>query len=113
MSSLVRILRLDGVILFDENMMILSDFYLSEEIEKTFLETVYNSTYYIRNVNPQMVGSFSSSFELIMDFHNQQRRFNFVDVEYRGWKLSLLTMGKEKHASQTLKKKFSSLLDTI
>ncbi len=113
MTSLVRILRLDGAILFDENMMILSDFYLSEEIEKIFLETVYNSTYYIRNVNPQMVGGFSTSFELIMDFHNQQKRFNFVDVAYRGWKLSLLTMGKEKHATQTLQKKFSSLLDTI
>ena len=48
-ESLVKLLKLDGAIVFDENFLILGDYYTYEEIERIFLDTVYNSVYYMRS----------------------------------------------------------------
>lgn len=113
LTSFVRIQRLNGAMLFDENMMILSGFFLSAELEQVCLETVYNSTFYLKNVNPDMCGDFSSNFELILDFQNQEKRFNFIESCWKDWKFYLLTMGQDRISSETINKKFSALLNTL
>ncbi len=111
LKSLVTLLKLDGAILFDENLLILSEYYLSEEIEKVFLETVYNSVFYMRTTNPKLTQNLTLNFEIILEFKNLEKRFNFIEVQYKDvWKLYLLTMGTQKWYSKTLREKFNLLL---
>ncbi len=111
--SLVAVQKLDGAILFDENLLIVGEHYISEEIEESFLETVYNSVYYMKNVNPQMAQNFTLNFEMILEFKNQEKHFNFVEIEYKGFNFYLLTMGSAKFYSKTLREKFMILLKDL
>lgn len=96
LESLGLSLKLDAVILFDEKLMILSEFYSSEEIEEVCLSTVYNSVYYMTHTNPKLAEDFQTNFELVLNVKNQKKGFQFTDVKFKGWNLYLLTMSDEK-----------------
>lgn len=112
LESLGLLLKLDAVILFDENLMILSDIYMTPEIEEICLNTVYNSVYYMTHTNPKLAedfGDFETNFELILNVKNQQKVFSFMDVKFKGWNLYLLTMGNEKVEHQPVIDRFNSM----
>lgn len=109
LESLVGYLKLDGAILFDENFMIVADHCRSDEFERQLLESVYNSVFYMRQMNPTLAGNFIVNFEIILDSKSPGKRFNFLELKYGGQNLYLLTMGTEKFYGQTLKSKFESI----
>lgn len=111
LESLVRQLHLDGLILFDENLMILSESYQDVECEQTCLNLTYNSVYYMSQSNPQMLDSnFAKNFEFILNLKNKQKRFNFVQVQFKEWPLYLLTMGEKKFDPNEIIAKFNSII---
>ncbi|MHA1130749.1 MAG: ADP-ribosylation factor-like protein [Candidatus Helarchaeota archaeon] len=111
-KSLIYLQKIDGAILFDENLLIVGESYISEEIEEVFLETIYNSVYYMK-MNPQLSENFTLNFEMILEFKNQKKHFNLVDIEWKGWNFYLLTMGNEKFYTKTLHDKFMILLKDL
>ncbi|NVM53564.1 MAG: 50S ribosome-binding GTPase [Candidatus Helarchaeota archaeon] len=99
LKSTIILLKLDAAILFDENLMILSDVYKDKETEDVCLNTVYNSVYYMTYQNPKLAASddFITNFELVLGVKNVQKKFTFMEAKFRGWDLYLLTMtDKEK-----------------
>lgn len=109
LESINLLLKLDASIVFDENLMILSDLYKSKDIEDLCLSTVYNSVYYILNTNPKLAENFTANFELVLNVKNQQKIFSFTDLTFRGWNLYLLTMGDKAVDHQTLISRFNSM----
>ena len=109
LESLVLLLKLDAAILFDENLMILSDFYKNEEIGEVCMNTVYNSVYYIVHTNPKLAEDFSANFELVLNVKNQQKVFSFMEVKFRGWNLYLLTMSDERVDHEPVIARFESM----
>ena len=109
LESINLLLKLDASIVFDENLMILSDLYRSKEIEDLCLNTVYNSVYYILNTNPKLAENFTTNFELVLNVKNQQRIFSFTDLTFHGWNLYLLTMGDKPVNHETLISRFNSM----
>ena len=111
LESLVRQLNLDGLILFDENLMILSESYRDLDCEQTCLNLTYNSVYYMSQSNPQMLDSeFAKNFEFILNLRNKQKRFNFVQVQFKEWALYLLTMGDKKLDSHQIASAFNLII---
>lgn len=109
LESIVLSLKLDAAIVFDENLMIVSDYYKNPEIEEACLDTVYNSVYYITRTNPKLAEDFTPNFELVLNVKNQERLFNFVEVKFKGWNLFLLTMGNQKLDHKALRERFASM----
>jgi small GTP-binding protein len=111
LETLVRQLNLDGLVLFDENLMILSEFYRDLDCEQMCLNMTYNSVYYMSQSNPQMMDSnFAKNFEFILNLKNKQKRFNFVEVQFKEWRLYLLTTGDKKIDSHETATKFNSIV---
>ena len=111
LESLVRQLNLDGLILFDENLMILSESYRDVDCEQMCLNLTYNSVYYMSQSNPQMLDSnLAQNFEFILNLKNKQKRFNFVKVQFKEWTLYVLTMGDKKLDSHEVTAKFNSIV---
>lgn len=94
LESVVVLQKLDAAILFDENLIILSDFYRDKEIEGDCLNTVYNSVHYLTHTNPKLAdsGDFTKNFELVLNIKNVLKKFIFLETKYRGWNFYLLTM---------------------
>ncbi|MHA1324601.1 MAG: ADP-ribosylation factor-like protein, partial [Candidatus Helarchaeota archaeon] len=94
LESVALLLKLDAAILFDENMMILSDWYRDAATEELCLNTIYNSVYYMTTTNPKVAGTtdFATTFELILNVKNNLKKFTFMKAKFRGWQLYLLTM---------------------
>jgi len=113
LESISLLLKLDAAILFDENLMILSDYYKNAEIEEVCLSTVYNSVFYITRTNPKLAESFTSNFELVLNVKNQKKLFNFTEIKFKGWNLYLLTMGDHKLDSKVVYAKFESLIHAL
>ena len=109
LESINLLLKLDASIVFDENLMILSDVYKSKDIEDLCLNTVYNSVYYILNTNPKLAENFTANFELVLNVKNQQRVFSFTDITFRGWNLYILTMCDKPVEHQMLISRFNSM----
>jgi Ras-related GTP-binding protein A/B len=109
LESIVLLLKLDASIVFDENLMILSDFYKTKDIEDFCLNTVYNSAYYILNTNPKLAENFTPNFELVLNIKNQEKIFSFMDLKFRGWNLYLLAMGNEKVDPVKVLSRFNSM----
>lgn len=109
LANLVGQLKLCGLILFDNRLLILSDSYRDTECEEMCLNAAYNSVYYMAQTNPQLAENahFANNFEFILNFRNQEKRFNFVEVEFKGWNLYLLTVGEEKLDTGELIEKFN------
>ena len=109
LESIVLMMQLDASIVFDENLMVLSDFYKNKDIEEFCLSTIYNSVYYILHTNPKLAEDFTANFELVLDVKNRQKVFSFMDFKFRGWNLYLLTMGDKKVDHQTAISRFNSM----
>ncbi len=94
LESVALLQKLDATILFDENLMILSDYYRNKAIEEICLNTVYNSVHYLTTANPKLAESntFSTTFELVLNVKNAQKKFTFLEAKYRGWNVYLLAM---------------------
>lgn len=111
LETLVRQASLDGLVLFDENLMILSEFYRDLDCEQNCLNMTYNSVYYMSQSNPQMMdGNFAKNFEFILNLKNKQKHFNFVEVKFKEWRLYLLTIGDKKLDSNDLAAKFNAMV---
>jgi len=111
LELLVSQLNLDGLILFDENLMILSESYRDLDCEQTCLNLTYNSVYYMSQSNPQMLDSnFAKNFEFILNLRNKAKHFNFMQVQFKEWNLYLLTMGGKKLNSYEIIAKFNSII---
>ena len=65
------------------------------------------------NVNPLLTEKFAANFEMVLQLKNQEKRFNFIETEYKGWNLFLLTMGNKKLFPKTLEEKFKSISKII
>ena len=109
LESLGLLLNLDASIVFDENLMILSEYYKDKEIEDVCLNTVYNSVYYIIHTNPKLAEDFSANFELVLNVKNQKKIFSFLEVKISGWNLYLLTMGDEKVDHDAVLSRFDAM----
>ncbi|NVM31361.1 MAG: 50S ribosome-binding GTPase [Candidatus Helarchaeota archaeon] len=94
LESVALLQKLDAAILFDENLMILSDYYRNKVIEEMCLDTVYNSVHYLTYTNPKLAETdkFTTNFELVLNVKNTLKKFTFMDAKYRGWNVYLLTM---------------------
>ena len=103
LESIVVQLKLEGAILFDENLMILGEFYSNKVCEELCLNLVYNSVYQMR-INEQQLEDehFSKNFEYILNLKNKEERFKFLDIKFRDWNLYLLTIGTEKSDANTM-----------
>jgi len=95
LETITLLLKLDAVILFDEDLMILSEFYKNKVIEEICLNIVYNSVYYINNANPKLAEDFSAKFELVLNLKNRMKIFSFMEIKFKNWKLYILTMGDD------------------
>lgn len=61
--------------------------------------------------NPQMLDSdFAKNFEFILNLRNKQKRFNFVQVQFKEWTLYLLTMGDKKLDSHQIASAFNLII---
>jgi len=95
LESITLLLNLDSSILFDEDLIIISEFYKNKLIEEICLNIIYNSIYYINNANPKLAENLSTKFEFVLNIKNRTKVFTFMEVKFRGWKLYLLTMGND------------------
>ena len=111
MESLVKFLKIDGALLFDENFLIIGDYFLTPELEQKCLDNLYNSIYYINNANPNMAQNFFMSLDLILDSKSQEKCFNFIETKYKTLPLYLLTMGSKKLYGKTLEAKFFAMCE--
>lgn len=109
LQSLVQLLKLDGAVLFDENLMIIADHFRDEVTEDMCYKTVYNSVYYITQQNPNLAANLTVNFEIILGAQNVSKQFSFIQLPFKGWNLYLLTMGKDKFYPKTLLAKFNSI----
>ncbi len=111
LAKMVSEFKLCGLILFNDQLLILSDSYRDNECEEMCLNAAYNSVFYMSQTNPQMVEGthFAQNFEFILNLRNQEKRFNFVAVGIKNWALFLLTVGEEKLDTGVLVEKFNSL----
>lgn len=91
-------LNLDGVILFEQNLLIVGEYYQNAICEERCLNMAYNSIFYMRSTNPQLIDdtNFAKNFEFILNLRNKERRFRFFEVHFKNWDLFMLTIGKEK-----------------
>ena len=98
LESVALLQKLDAAILFDENLMILSDYYKDKETEEVCLNTVFNAVHYLTTTNPKLAesNSFSTNFELVLNVKNAQKKFIFMEANYRGWNIYLLTMSDKE-----------------
>ncbi len=97
LKTVVSQIGLDGAALFDENMIIISEYYSNKNCEEICLNMVYNSIYNMRFTNPQLKNrNFAANFELILNLKNSHRRFRFLEVKFKTWILYLLTIGKDQ-----------------
>lgn len=108
LESIALLLQLDAAMLFDEDLMILSEFYKNKLIEEICLNIIYNSVYYINNANPKLADDFEAKFELVLNVKNRMKVFSFMEVQFRGWKLYLLTMGDEMIDHQEIINRFDA-----
>lgn len=92
LESISLLLNLDASILFNEDLIIISEFYKNQIVEETCLNIIYNSVYYINNANPKLAESLTTKFQLVLNLKNRSKVFNFIEVKFRGWKLYFLTM---------------------
>ena len=109
LETIALLLKLDAAILFDEDLMILSEFYKNNVIEEICLNIIYNSVYYINNANPKLAENFPAKFELVLNVKNRMKVFSFMEVTFRGWTLYLLTMGDDIIDHQDIIARFDSM----
>ncbi len=109
LENFVKLVRLDAAVLFDENFMILNEYYRSKEIEAVCLNTIYNSIYYITHSNPKLAENVEMNLELVLNIKDYIKRFNFMNLILRGLPMYLLTMGAEKLVKDKLLDKFNSI----
>lgn len=97
LESLVFQLKLEGIILFDESLMILGEFYGNKACEEMCLNSVYNSMIKLRSSNPQLQEeNFSQNFETILNQTVKEPRFRVVKIKFKDWNLYFLTISKER-----------------
>ncbi|NVM31093.1 MAG: GTP-binding protein [Candidatus Helarchaeota archaeon] len=116
LESLRSQLNLDGLILFDNQLYILSEAYRNHEMEETCLNMTYNSVYYMSQTNPQMAdksANFAKNFEFILNLRNKEKRFNFMEVKFKEWEIFLLTVSDEKLDTGAIQSKFNSMVAQI
>ncbi len=114
LKSMLKQLNLDALLLFDENMLILSELYKDIGIEEACLNMVYNSVYYMSASNPQLVdANFAKNFEFILNLRNKEKRFSFMQVTYKEWTLFLLTMSNEKLDTSRVVDLFNSKVQSL
>ena len=109
LESITLLLNLDASILFDEDLMIISEFYKNNMIEEICLNIIYNSVYYINNANPKLAEGFPTKFELVLNIKNRTKVFSLMEVKFRGWKLYLLTMGNDIIDQNDIVARFDSM----
>ncbi len=109
LKSVAILLHLDAAILFDENLMILNEYYSEPEYEEVCLNTVYNSIYYMTHTNPKMADNVAQNFELVLNIKSYTKRFTFMDVQVKGLNMHLLTMGEEALDKAKVLEKFNSM----
>ncbi len=103
LESIVAQFKLDGAILFDENLLILGEFYGTKVCEELCLNLVYNSMYQMRINEQQFVDdNLSRNFEFILNLKNNEKRFRFLEIKFKDWKLYLLTISKEQFDKNTI-----------
>jgi Ras-related GTP-binding protein A/B len=97
LESLVFQLKLEGIILFDETLMILGEFYNNKACEEMCLNSVYNSVIKLRSSDPQLQEeNFPHSFEALLNQEAKEPRFRFLRIKIKDWNSYILTIGKEK-----------------
>jgi GTPase SAR1 family protein len=117
LEAVVRFLKLEGALLFDENFLIIGDHFLNPELEQKCLDILYNSLSAIRNdlknVNPNQTENIFVRTEFILDSRseNQEKSFTFIEIKYKALSLYLLTMGREKVDREALEAKFMSMCE--
>lgn len=111
LESLVLLLKLDAAILFDEKLMILSDYYKTKQIEELCLNTIYNSVYYMNYTNPVLSqkGDFVTNFELVLNVKNNLKKFTFMETVFREWKIYLLTMSTDPVLPSAVSARFKAM----
>ncbi len=110
LEAMVQQLNLDGLILFDDQLMILSEVYRNADCEQMCLNMSYNSIYYMSQTNPNLIdANFTKNFEFILNLRNKEKRFNFLEVQFK-WHLYLLTMGEEKYDPNVIASTFNSMV---
>ncbi|MDD1778733.1 MAG: hypothetical protein LUQ65_11255, partial [Candidatus Helarchaeota archaeon] len=107
----VRFLKLDGALLFDENFFIIGDHFLKPELEQKCLDLLYNSVYSIKNINPIQTEDFFMKIELLLDSKSQEKCFTFIEIKHKTLSLYLLTMGNKKVDHEALEAKFMSMCE--
>jgi len=104
LEAVVRFLKLEGALLFDENFLIIGDSFLSPELEQKCLDMLYNSIHAAKHTEIE-------NFELLLESKSQEKFFTFIEIKYKALSLYLLTMGRKKVDHETLEAKFMSMCE--
>ena len=110
LESLVSQLKLEGIILFDETLMILGEFYNNKDCEEMCLNSVYNSVIELRSSDPQLhEENFPRNFEALLNRKAKEPRFGFLKVQFKDWNLYVLTIGKGKIDKNAISSLFNEI----
>ena len=110
-QTVVAQLELDGAMLFDENLMLLSEFYKSEVCKELCLNVVYESVRDLHEVDStSSAEKFGETFESHINLKSKKQRFRVFPLKIKDWNLYLLTVGKEVVDVQLVYDSFSSMI---
>lgn len=110
LESLVFQLKLEGIILFDETLMILGEFYNNKACEEMCLNNVFNHVITLRSSDPQLQDeNFPQNFEALLNQKAKEPRFRFLQVKFKDWNLYILTIGKEKIDEEIISTVFNAI----
>jgi small GTP-binding protein len=104
LEAVLKFLKLEGALLFDENFLIIGDSFLSPELEQKCLDILYNSIHAIKS-------SEIENFEFALESRSKEKCFNFIEIKYKALTLYLLTMGNKKIDRETIEAKFISMCE--
>ncbi len=109
LKDLSTFLKLDAAILFDDNMLPLSEYYKSTDIEHTLLDTMFNAIDHIKHSGSYASEHFAENFEMMLEFKSEKKYFRFLEVQFKGWNLYLLTMSDEIQRTDTILNKYKAI----
>jgi len=110
-QSVVAQLELDGAMLFDENLMLLSEFYNNEACKDLCLNVVYETVRDLQEADSlSSEEKFVENFESHINLKSKKQNFRVLPLKIKDWNLYLLTVGKDVVDIQMVYDSFSSMI---
>ncbi len=110
LQSLVEQLKFDGAMLFNANLMLLSEFYSTKACEELCLNVVYCSLREMKTTQlPLSEKKFTENFESHINLKSKEQNFKVLEIRVKDWDLYLLLVGREDVDINQINPFFSSM----